>query len=136
LVVVGKGEDGKELRERRSLDLMAALAFGRLWQHLAKATNSKKADERVERLVRRSLGANWGKARIEDHVEAIISGREPATADADTAAEAAELSAPTLFSRTARRFVVEVPKTAVSPGQVAELRAAFEALLKELEPVA
>ena len=134
LVVVGKGEDGKELRERRSLDLMAALAFGRLWQHLVKATNAKKADERVERLVRRSLGANWGKARIEDHVEAIISGREPAPADdSDGVSESAP---PALFTRSPRRFVIEVPKAAASPGQVAELRAAFEALLEELQQVA
>jgi ParB/RepB/Spo0J family partition protein len=134
MVVVGKGDDGRDVRERRSLDLMAAIAFQRLHQHLQKSGPTKKADERVERLIRRSLASNWSKARVEDYVESLVSGKTQASAldEDDTEAVATR----PLFSRTPRRFVVEVPKGAASPAQVNELQAAFATLLADLRGVA
>lgn len=127
MVVVGKGDDGKEVRERRALDLMAAIAFQRLWQHLQKASTTKKADERTERLIRRSLAANWSKARVEAYVEELVSGK----AKAEDLDHVEETVAP-LFSRTARRFVIELPKAGASKEQLEALRGAVDGLLAEL----
>lgn len=131
MVVVGKGDDGKEVRERRALDLMAAIGFQRLWQHLQKTSTTKKADERTDRLIRKSLAGNWSKARVEAYVEELVSGKAKAE-DLDQVEEAV---AP-LFSRTARRFVIELPKAGASREQLEALRGAVDGLLVELAATA
>lgn len=128
MVVVGKGDDGKEVRERRALDLMAAIAFQRLWHHLQKASTTKKADERTERLIRKSLASNWSKARVETYVEELMSGK----VKAEALDQSEDTPAP-LFSRTARRFVIELPKTSASKEQLDALRSAVDGLFTELE---
>lgn len=128
-VVVETTADGKERREVRRLDLMAALSFQRLWEHLAK-DNPKKADERTGAALKRSLEENWGKKRVEDYVAGVLDGSDK---QADSPSEPSPSAAVPLFTRTAKRFVVEIPKGGkASPSKVTELKKAIEALLVEL----
>lgn len=131
MVVVGKDGEGKEQKERRSLDLMAALAFQRLWTHLQGSSSVKKADERTERSIRRALAGNWNKARIEKFVDDIVKGKaRPDTLDGDGAPE--EQGVVALFTKTPKRLVFEVPKSAPTPAQLEAARAAFEEYLRSL----
>lgn len=129
MVVVGQGDDGKEKRELKHLEFFAALAFQRLWEHLHKAT-PRTANERTEKAVRRSLAQNWSLKRTEEYVQGLVSGKAREEELDDTARTAAVA---TLFTRTARRFVVELPRaTTATPSQLEALREAFDALFGEL----
>jgi ParB/RepB/Spo0J family partition protein len=78
LVEVERGEaDGSPgRRERRRLDLLAAIEFVRLHDHILERKPAT-AEERVGAAIRRALGDAWGLRRIQEHVERAISGREP-----------------------------------------------------------
>jgi ParB family chromosome partitioning protein len=53
------GEGGRERREHRSLDLMAALEFGSLYLHLERARTAAAAAKKTETLVRQALEEGW-----------------------------------------------------------------------------
>lgn len=131
LVVIGKNDDGAETREKRSLDLMSALAFIKLYEHLTKE-KPKKADERLEGAVRRALAAKWSLRRIEEYVKDVVAGRKGDEDSSDPEADTA--AAATVFERSARKFTVDLKKLSeASEAQRAALRIAFEALLAPAE---
>ena len=74
-VLVSGSGDGR--RERRRLDLMAALDFTRLFEFYD-SKKPKDAAARTEAAVRRALSDGWGTRRIQEYVEGILCGR-PAT---------------------------------------------------------
>ena len=133
MVAVSVDADGKEARELRRLDQMAAIAFVRLHEHLKK-TQPKKAEDRLERAVRRALAGNWSVKRTEDHVDRVMNGGEdePATGKLEPSTPAAE----GLFTKTSRRFVVDLARLkAASDEQLAALKAAMAQLVtREPEP--
>ena len=128
IVAAGKGADGTQVEERRRLELMAALQFIALYEHLQKE-KPKQAEERAAGAMRRSLAQNWSLRRTEEFVKGVVEGKrsvESATAEGETAQET------TVFERSARRFVVDLSRlAAASDEQVAELRTALEAVIAE-----
>ncbi len=131
MVVVGTDEEGKERKELRRLELMAALAFLTLHEHLVKV-KPKAADERTEGAVRRALAGNWSLRRVEEYVQDIRDGRR-AEAEADVATPEGQgggEDAPALFALTPKRFVVERSRLKGASGaQLAALKAAFVELV-------
>jgi ParB/RepB/Spo0J family partition protein len=81
LVPVGRGEGNfpPARRERRKLDLHAAIEFIRLYEHVL-ARKPAAAEERVGTAIRRALSDGWGLRRIQQFVEATIGGRLEAEA--------------------------------------------------------
>jgi len=123
MVTLGTDSDGTERRELRKLELNSALCFVRLHEAF-KLAAPKKADERIDRVIRKALAANWSVRRCESFVEATIAGREPEPITDSAPVQAA------LFTETKRRFVVDLSLTAsASAEQLAEVRAAFERAL-------
>ena len=114
---------GTERRELRKLELNSALCFVRLHEQF-KLAAPKKADKRIDRVIRKALAGNWSVRRCETFVEATIAGREPEPITDSAPAQAA------LFTETKRRFVVDLSLAAsASAEQLAEVRAAFERAL-------
>ncbi|MDP3151443.1 MAG: ParB/RepB/Spo0J family partition protein [Archangium sp.] len=123
MVTLGTDADGTERRELRKLELNSALCFVRLHEAF-KLAAPKKADERIDRVIRKALAANWSVRRCETFVEATIAGREP-----EPVTDSAPVLA-ALFTETKRRFVVDLFLAAsASAEQLAEVRAAFERAL-------
>ena len=123
MVVLGTDADGTERRELRKLELNSALCFVRLHEQF-KLAAPKKADERIDRVIRKALAGNWSVRRCETFVEATIAGREPEPITDSAPVQAA------LFTETKRRFVVDLALAAsASAEQLAEVRAAFERAL-------
>lgn len=138
MVVTGVDSDGKERKELRRIELMLALQFQALFEHLSK-TKPRVAEERTEAAMRRALAGNWSLRRTEEYVQGIQRGK----ADADAAAESAEPGAAeagsteaveaAVFDRTPRRFVVDLSRLkAATASQREALRAAFAAVLEEV----
>lgn len=123
MVPLGAGADGTERRELRRLEFNSALAFVRLHEHL-KASSPRKADERVERAIRKALAGNWSVRRCEAFVEGLVEGRE---VEPETDASPPRAA---LFTETKRRFVVDLSLAAsATTAQLAELRGALERAL-------
>lgn len=123
MVVLGTDADGTERRELRKVELNSALCFVRLHEAF-KLAAPKKADERIDRVMRKALAGNWSVRRCETFVEATIAGREPEPITDSAPVQAA------LFTETKRRFVVDLSLAAsASAEQLAEVRAAFERAL-------
>ena len=123
MVTLGTDADGTERRELRTLELNSALCFVRLHEQF-KLAAPKKADERIDRVIRKALAGNWSVRRCETFVEATIAGREPEPITDSAPVQAA------LFTETKRRFVVDLSLAAsASAEQLAEVRAAFERAL-------
>jgi ParB/RepB/Spo0J family partition protein len=120
LVEVERGEpDGSPgRRERRRLDLLAAIEFIRLHEHILDRKPAT-AEERVGAAIRRALGDAWGLRRIQEHVERAISGR-----DADERAVQAEPTAPPPIIERSRDRVVVYPARATSASADQLLQAA------------
>ena len=80
LVAVGTDDaagalpDSKGRKETRRLDLLAALEFLRLYEHIFR-TKPRQAEERTGAAIRHALTDGWGLRRIHDYVEGVISGR-------------------------------------------------------------
>ena len=120
MVTLGTDADGTE---RRELELNSALCFVRLHEAF-KLAAPKKADERIDRVIRKALAGNWSVRRCEGFVEATIAGREPEPITDSAPVHAA------LFTETKRRFVVDLSLAATaSADQLTEVRAAFERAL-------
>ena len=127
MVALGTDADGTERRELRKLELNSALCFVRLHEHF-KAAAPKKADERIERVIRKGLAGNWSVRRCETFVESTIAGREIEPSTDSSPAQAA------LFTETKRRFVVDLAlASTASAQQLAELRGALERALAGAE---
>ena len=123
MVTLGTDADGKERRELRKLELNSALCFVRLHEAL-KLAAPKKADERIDRVIRKALAGNWSVRRCESFVEATIAGREPEPVTDSSPVHAS------LFTETKKRFVVDLSLAAsASAEQLAEVRAAIERAL-------
>jgi ParB/RepB/Spo0J family partition protein len=73
-VARGVGDFPPPRRERRRLDLHAALEFVRLYDHVF-AKKPALAEERVRAAIHRALEDGWGLRRIQQYVEASIGGR-------------------------------------------------------------
>lgn len=130
MVVAGQDAEGRERKELRRLDLMQALQFQTLFEHLQK-TKPRAAEERAASAMRRALASNWGFRRTEEYVQGVLHGRpesierEEGSGEGGVEGEAAEV-----FATTPRRFVVDLAKLRdANEGQRAALRAAFTALL-------
>lgn len=129
IVNTGKSVDGAAVDERRHLELMAGLQFVSLYEQLQK-TKPHKAEERAASAVRRSLAQNWSLRRVEEFVQGVAAGKGASEGDASEEDGGAEEVC--IFERTARRFVVDVPRlSAATDEQVARLRVALEALISE-----
>lgn len=129
LVVIGTDESGKETKERRQLDLNAALAFQSLYEHALKHLNQKpeKAELRTSNSIRRALEGNWPFRRIDEFVKSVLAGKQPLT---DTS-EPSTVPQP-VFEASPTRFVIDLKKFAkATPEQKAALRAALDTLLSE-----
>ncbi len=123
----GHGE--KRRRETRRLDLLGALEFVRLFEHLT-AKKPKNADERVANTVRRALSEGWGLRRIQDAVQSVVDGRAPQ--DASEGGEAPRAVA--LMERTSKRFVLQLSRVESAPSErIADAVRALKALVCELE---
>lgn len=123
MVTLGTDADGTERRELRKLELNSALCFVRLHEAF-KLAAPKKADERIDRVIRKALAGNWSVRRCESVVEDTIAGREPEPITDSAPVHAA------LFTETKRRFVVDLSLAATaSADQLTEVRAAFERAL-------
>jgi ParB/RepB/Spo0J family partition protein len=110
-VARGDGNFPPPRRERRRLDLFAAIEFIRLYEHvLARKPNA--AEERVGTAIRRALSDGWGLRRIEQFVAATIGGRLEAEAavlraDADRRPRSRP---PPLFEHSKERLVVHLSR--------------------------
>jgi ParB/RepB/Spo0J family partition protein len=98
-------------RERRRLDLIAAIEFIRLYDHIL-ARKPAAAEERVGGAIHRALADGWGFRRIQQYVEATIGGRLEAEAavlraDAD---RRPRNGPPPLFERSKERLVIHLAK--------------------------
>ncbi len=123
MVTLGTDADGTERRELRKLELNSALCFVRLHEAF-KLAAPKKADERIDRAIRKALAGNWSVRRCETFVEATIDGHEPEPITDSTPVHVV------LFTETKRRFVLDLALAAsASSEQLAEARAAFERAL-------
>lgn len=128
MVVVGTGPDGKERRELKRVELMAALQFMALHEYLVKTNQQKVADERTETLLRRALAGNWSIRRIEEYVSDAIRGKGARAQDGESADAGVVEPAATkpLFQATPRRFVVHLDRLqGASAEDVRGLWAAF-----------
>lgn len=130
-VVVGRDADGGEVKELRRLELFDALAYQRLFEHfLGKSKSPKVATARTEKAVRRALAGNWSSKRNETFVQAVIEGKAKVTEGPDDGDGAAAVEA-AIYASTPARFSFDPRRIkSASPAQLADLRAAFEALLQ------
>ncbi len=83
LLVETSESDAAPKRERRKLDLLAALEFSRLHEHHARKKPTT-ADERTITAMARALTHNWGLRRIQTWVDGVLSGIEPKEVITDT----------------------------------------------------
>lgn len=121
-IAIGKDETGAERFEVRRLELSNALAFLTVYDHLQKG---KRADARLESVLRKALAGNWSARRAEEFARDVRKGKE---AVADT--ELTEPDALPVFSESPTRFVIDKKRLAsASASDRAALRAAIEALL-------
>jgi ParB/RepB/Spo0J family partition protein len=113
LVPVGSGDGSfpPAKRERRRLDLIAAIEFIRLYDHVL-ARKPTAAEERVGTAIRRALSYGWGFRRIEQFVAATIGGRPEAEAAVlRSEAEPRRRSGPPpLFERSKERLMVHLAR--------------------------
>lgn len=121
-ITIGKDETGAERFEVRRLELSNALAFLTVYDHLQKG---KRADARLESVVRKALAGNWSARRAEEFARDVRKGKE-AVADTETT----EPEVLPVFSDSPARFVIDKRRLAsASADDRAALRAAIEALL-------
>ncbi len=129
MVTLGTDPDGTERKELRKLELNSALCFVRLHEQY-KLTSPKKADDRIDRAIRKALAGNWSVRRCETFVESAIAAPESSEPITDSHRLQADL-----FTETKRRFVVDLWLAAsASDEQLAEVRAAFERALAAAGP--
>ncbi len=98
-------------RERRRLDLFAAIEFIRLYDHVL-ARKPAAAEERVGTAIRRALADGWGYRRIQQLVDATIGGRleaEAAVLRANADRSRTSSSRP-LFERSRDRLLVHLAR--------------------------
>ncbi|MHB8876062.1 MAG: ParB/RepB/Spo0J family partition protein [Myxococcaceae bacterium] len=126
-VLVGGAGDGR--RERRRLDLIAALEFTRLFEFYD-SKKPKDAAGRTEVAVRRALSDGWGTRRIQDYVEGVLSGRPAADVQV---APGAPKPQPAAVTDDEERLVVFKKHLATAPRK--DLEAARAALTRQLEEV-
>jgi ParB-like chromosome segregation protein Spo0J len=133
MVVVAKSPAGETTKERRQLDLMAGLAFQRLYEHqVRKGVKKDKAELRTTNAMHRALASNWPLRRVEEFVKTALSSKQELS-DTPDAPEATPPAPSSIFEATPQRFVVDLKKFAkASPEQHAALRAAFERLFQNL----
>ena len=119
---------GKEKRESRKLDMLAALEFARLHKHLLAKRAPKAADERVRSAIEQCLSENWGLRRITTYVDTAISGRKPeAAADQEKAAPASPARP---WRVTADRITIDRRHLqGLDPAVLAELRQVLDEAL-------
>jgi ParB/RepB/Spo0J family partition protein len=110
-VPVGRGPNDfpPARRERRRLDLHAAMEFIHLYNHVL-SRKPAAAEERVGTAIRRALADGWGLRRIQQYVEATIGGRSEAEAavlraDADRPRRSTPAA---LIERSRDRLVVDL----------------------------
>lgn len=121
-ITIGKDETGAERFEVRRLELSNALAFLTVYDHLQKG---KRADARLESVLRKALAGNWSARRAEEFARDVRKGKETVTDTEPTEAEALPV-----FNDSPARFVVDKRRLAsASATDRAALRAAIEALL-------
>lgn len=139
-------EGGRERREHRSLDLMAALEFGSLFVHVERARSAAAATKKVEALVKHALEQGWPFRVIQDRCrrekERLAAPQDGAAADGEGSGGGGEGSAeggrsvktgPAPFRDDDKQLVVYRGRlAAASPAQRAELRATLESLLRAL----
>ncbi len=132
-----EGEGGTEPRVRREhlrrLDLMEALEFSQLHEHyLRKLSASRRpavaeaqSDERTRGAIERALKEGWGFRRIQEHIEALVSGRE-GSASEDSAKQRAQ---PSPFRANSSELVIR--RKSLGSATAAELEALGQ-LLREV----
>lgn len=120
MVVIGADEAGKEKKELRKLELMSAIAFVRVFEHLKKE-QPKKAEERTEAALRRALAGGWSLRRCEEYAQSVVDGREATEPSPDARAP--------LFAKTLKKFAIDLVRL---KGATAEELTALQQALAEL----
>jgi ParB family transcriptional regulator, chromosome partitioning protein len=103
LVDIDRG-DSAGRRERRRLDLLAAIEFIRLHEHLL-ARKPSTAEERVGGVIRRALADAWGLRRVQEHVESVLSGHAAAARSSGSRS-----AGQPLLEQSRNRVVVHLPR--------------------------
>ncbi|HTP26553.1 MAG TPA: ParB/RepB/Spo0J family partition protein [Anaeromyxobacteraceae bacterium] len=119
---------GSPKRERRRLDLMAALEFAKLHAHVTKST-PKKADERTARVVERALSEHWSFRRVQAFCRSSIAAPDSQACDAE---ESARPPLP-LFTNGTDLLIRREQIRSAAPEERAALLQLLSALLQELE---
>ena len=104
----GDDQGAQPRRERRRLDLLAALEFARLYEH-ALARAPKTAEERVTNAIGRALSDNWGFRRIQEFVAASVDGRVAEAMGRDGTPTARPPATP-VIERSATRLTVHLDR--------------------------
>lgn len=127
-----EGDEAKERRERRRLDLTATVEFCKLYEFLF-AKDPKRAETRTENAMHRALGDGWTLRRIQGFVADVRAGKAKAEV-ADATEPQAPLSA---FKRDAKQVVIFPGRfTGLSGEQRAETAKVLRELLAQVEAVA
>lgn len=129
------GEDGAApKKQRRQLDMMAALEFIRLHGGLMKrpGASEKKVGSRVATLVTRALLGNWGFRRVESEVSRVLEGKAETPDSTETAAPA--FYQPTwVHTPAAFRAQLDLARVgSMEPTDKEKLKAALQAVLAAL----
>ena len=74
-------------RERRHMDLLAALEFSRLYDYYRESASPGFARKRVEPLVKKALEEGWPFSRIEEHCHRLMGKKRRSEAAAEPAPE-------------------------------------------------
>lgn len=128
-----EGSERPRREHLRRLDLMEALEFSRLHEHyLRKFSTTRKpalaeeqANERTRNAIERALGEGWGFRRIQEQVEALVSGT---TSPVPQAPRTAKASAPP-FRANGNELVIR--RTRLESATASEL-VALEQHLREV----
>lgn len=121
-ITVGKDDTGAERFEVRRLELSSALAFLTVYDHLQKG---KRADARLESLLRRALGGNWSARRAEEFARDVRKGKEPIPDVENGTSEASPV-----FTESTTRLAIDKRRLAsATTEERLALRSRIEALL-------
>src|SRR5215471_3131201 len=128
----GNSDDDSESEQKRTLDLLSALEFNRLYQAISKkgdnAKNGKKmADARTGAAIARALKENWGYRDVKQYVDKAIA-QQDAPAPKNKGGRPAEP-----FKNTDRQLVIYKKRLgAMTTDQRQSLRKALEEMLQAL----
>ena len=121
---------GKPRHRRLRLDLHAALEFQRLHAHWADE-NPRRADERIEALIKRTLTEGWGLRRIASYCASVRDRRDAGPEGGDAPGGPAK-ARPLYVDRGGDLLIKKGLLAQATSAQVAELRQLLHSLIAQL----